>query len=139
MVKPPYGLLSALDLDRGQLLWQAPHGDTPDAVRLHPALKGIDIPKTGQAFTTGVGVLVTKTLLIAGDPTITAPPGRARGAMLRAYDKKTGSQVGEVWMPAPQSGSPMTYSVGGKQYIVVAVSGGPYSGEYLAFSLPAEQ
>jgi quinoprotein glucose dehydrogenase len=59
--------------------------------------------------------------------------------MLRAYDKKTGAQLGQVWMPAPQSGSPMTYSVDGKQYIVVAVSGGPYSGEYLAFSLPAEQ
>jgi quinoprotein glucose dehydrogenase len=57
---------------------------------------------------------------------------------LRAYDKKTGRQVGEVWMPAPQSGSPMTYSVDGKQYIVVAVSGGPYSGEYLAFSLPGD-
>jgi quinoprotein glucose dehydrogenase len=139
MLKPPYGLLAAIDLDRGQLMWQAPHGDTPDAVRLHPALKGLEIPKTGQAFTTGVGVLVTKTLVIVGDPTITAPPGRPRGAMLRAYDKKTGKQVGEVWMPAPQSGSPMTYSVDGKQYIVVAVSGGPYSGEYLAFSLPADQ
>jgi quinoprotein glucose dehydrogenase len=139
MLKPPYGLLAAIDLDRGQLMWQTPHGDTPDAVRLHPALKGLDVPKTGQAFTTGVGVLVTKTLVIAGDPTITAPPGRPRGAMLRAYDKKTGAQLGQVWMPAPQSGSPMTYSVDGKQYIVVAVSGGPYSGEYLAFSLPAEQ
>jgi quinoprotein glucose dehydrogenase len=56
--------------------------------------------------------------------------------MLRAYDKQTGAEVGAVWMPAPQSGSPMTYSVGGRQFIVVAVSGGAYSGEYLAFSLP---
>jgi quinoprotein glucose dehydrogenase len=56
--------------------------------------------------------------------------------MLRAYDKKTGQQVGAVLMPAPQSGSPMTYSVGGKQYIVVAVSGGNYSGDYIAYSLP---
>ena len=56
--------------------------------------------------------------------------------MLRAYDKATGAQVGAVLMPAPQSGSPMTYMVDGKQYIVVAVSGGSYSGEYLAFSLP---
>ena len=71
-----------------------------------------------------------------GDPSITAPPGRPRGAMLRAYDKKTGQQVGEVWMPAPQSGSPMTYSLEGKQYIVVAVSGGAYSGELLAYKLP---
>jgi quinoprotein glucose dehydrogenase len=71
-----------------------------------------------------------------GDPQVTAPPGRPRGAMLRAYDKKTGQQVGEIWMPAPQSGSPMTYRLDGRQYIVVAISGGPYSGEYLAFSLP---
>jgi quinoprotein glucose dehydrogenase len=59
-----------------------------------------------------------------------------RGAMLRAYDKKTGKEVGSVLMPAPQSGSPMTYSVDGKQYIIVAVSGGAYSGEYIACSLP---
>jgi quinoprotein glucose dehydrogenase len=55
--------------------------------------------------------------------------------MLRAYDKAMGKEVGAVWMPAPQSGSPMTYSVDGRQFIVVAVSGGAYSGEYLAFSL----
>ena len=58
--------------------------------------------------------------------------------MLRAYDKATGKEVAAVFMPAPQSGSPMTYMLNGRQYIVVAVSGGPYSGEYLAFSLPAE-
>jgi quinoprotein glucose dehydrogenase len=58
--------------------------------------------------------------------------------MLRAYDKASGKEVGAVYMPAPQSGSPMTYLFGGKQYVVVAVSGGPYSGEYLAFALPAE-
>ena len=82
--------------------------------------------------------MVTKTLVVMGDPQITAPPGRPRGAMLRAYDKKTGQEVGAVWMPAPQSGSPMTYMVDGKQYIVVAVSGGAYSGEYLAFSVPED-
>jgi quinoprotein glucose dehydrogenase len=138
MVKPPYGLLAAINLDRGEVMWQTPHGDTPDGIRLHPALKGINIPKTGQPGTQAVGLLVTKTLVIMGDPQITAPPGRQRGAMLRAYNKMTGEQVGEIWMPAPQSGSPMTYRVDGKQYIVVAVSGGPYSGEYLAFSLPSE-
>ena len=57
--------------------------------------------------------------------------------MLRAYDKTSGKEVGALWMPAPQSGSPMTYSVDGRQFIIVAISGGPYSGEYLAFSLPA--
>src|SRR5438034_8041738 len=104
--------------------WRVPHGDTPDAIRNHPALKGINIPKTGQPGTSGVGLMVTKTLVVMGDSQITAPQGRPRGAMLRAYDKKTGEQVGAVWMPAPQSGSPMTYMVDGKQYIVVAVSGG---------------
>jgi quinoprotein glucose dehydrogenase len=134
--KPPYGLLAAIDLDKGQLKWQAPHGDTPDAVRNHAALKGLDIPKTGQAQTSGVGLVVTKTLVVMGDPTATTTPEHPRGAMLRAYDKATGQQVGAVFMPAPQSGNPMTYAVDGKQYIVVAVSGGSYSGEYIAFSLP---
>ena len=134
--KPPYGLLAAINLDRGELLWQAPHGDTPDNIRNHALLKGVTVPKTGQPGTSGVGMVVTKTLVIMGDPQITAPPGRPRGAMLRAYDKKTGQQVGEVWMPAIQSGSPMTYMLDGRQYIIVAVSGGSYSGEYLAFSVP---
>jgi quinoprotein glucose dehydrogenase len=136
LVKPPYGILSAISLDRGEILWQVPHGDTPDAVRNHPALKGVNIPKTGQAGTSGVGLMVTKTLVVMGDAQITAPPGRTRGAMLRAYDKATGREVGAVWMPAPQSGSPMTYMWQGKQYIVVAVSGGNYSGEYIAYALP---
>jgi quinoprotein glucose dehydrogenase len=59
--------------------------------------------------------------------------------MLRAYDKKTGKEVGAIYMPAPESGSPMTYMLNGKQYIVVAVSGGNYSGEYIAFALPSEE
>src|SRR5881296_878344 len=135
IVKPPYGTLAAINLDRGEITWRVAHGDTPDVVRNHPALKGIDIPKTGQPGVSGVGLMVTKTVVVMGDSQITAPPGRPRGAMLRAYDKKTGEQVGAVWMPAPQSGSPMTYMVDGKQYILVAVSGGAYSGEYLAFKL----
>jgi quinoprotein glucose dehydrogenase len=137
LVKPPYGVLSAINLDRGDLVWQVPHGDTPDAVRNHPALKGLDIPKTGQQGS--VGLFVTKTLVVLGDPQVTTTPEHPRGAMLRAYEKATGKQIGAVWMPAPQSGSPMTYSVDGKQYIVIAISGGSYSGEYLAFSLPASE
>jgi quinoprotein glucose dehydrogenase len=139
IVKPPYGVLTAVNLDRGEILWQAPHGDTPDNIRNHPLLKGLNIPKTGQAGTSGVGLVVTKTLVVMGDPQVTNPGNRPRGAMLRAYDKKTGAQVGELWMPAPQSGSPMTYSVDGRQYIVVAVSGGNYTGEYLAFALPQSE
>jgi quinoprotein glucose dehydrogenase len=136
ITKPPYGLLAAIDLDKGQLKWQTPHGDTPDQVRNHAALKGLDIPKTGQAQTSGVGLVITKTLVIMGDPVATTTPEHPRGAMLRAYDKASGQQVGAVFTPAPQSGNPMTYMVDGKQYIVVAVSGGSYSGEYIAFGLP---
>ncbi len=136
IVKPPYGVLAAIDLDKGQVKWRTPHGDTPDQVRNHPALKGLDIPKTGQAQTSGVGLVITKTLVIMGDPVATTTPEHPRGAMLRAYDKASGQQVGAVFIPAPQSGTPMTYMVDGKQYIVVAVSGGSYSGEYIAFSLP---
>src|SRR5207302_10317416 len=101
-------------------------------------LKGMDSPRTGQVGTSGVGLLVTKTLVVIGDPQITTTAEHPRGAMLRAYDKTTGKQVGAVWMPAQQSGSPMTYMVDGRQYIVVAVSGGNYSGEYIGFALPSE-
>jgi quinoprotein glucose dehydrogenase len=134
--KPPYGVLSAINLDRGEIVWQVPHGDTPDNIRNHPALKGMNIPKTGQPGTSGVGLMVTKTLVVMGDSQVTTTPSHPRGAMLRAYDKGTGQEVGALWMPAPQSGSPMTYMLDGKQYIVVAVSGGNYTGEYLAFRLP---
>src|SRR5467141_2645140 len=135
--KPPYGTLSAVNLDRGEIMWTVPNGDTPDNVRNHPALKGLNIPKTGQAGTSGVGLMVTKTLVVMGDSQITTTPEHPRGAMLRAYDKATGKEVGAVYMPAPQSGSPMTYMWQGKQYIVVAVGGGNYSGEYIAFTLPS--
>src|SRR5205814_8355970 len=137
LLKPPYGVLNAINLDRGALTWQVPHGDTPDVVRDQPMLEGMNVPKTGQQGS--VGLFVTKTLVVLGDPQITTTDTHPRGAMLRAYDKTNGKEVGALWMPAPQSGSPMTYLANGKQYIVVAVSGGNYSGEYLAFSLPASE
>jgi quinoprotein glucose dehydrogenase len=136
LVKPPYAVISAINLDRGDIQWQVPYGETPDAVRNHPALKGLKIQNTGQPGS--VGLLVTRTLVILGDSQLTTTPSHPRGAMLRAYDKATGKEVGSVLMPAPQSGSPMTYSVDGRQYIVVAVSGGAYSGNYIAYSLPSE-
>jgi quinoprotein glucose dehydrogenase len=135
LIKPPYGQISAIDLDRGEIVWQTPHGETPDSVRNHPALKGRPIPRTGRSGS--VGTLVTKTLLIAGEGSFGPTPSGARGAMLRAYDKATGREVGAVYMPAPQTGSPMTYLLDGRQYLVVAISGGVYSGELLAFRPPA--
>ena len=136
IVKPPYGALAAIDLENGRVKWRTPHGDTPDNVRSHPLLKGLTISKTGQNGS--VGLVITKTLVVLGDPQITTTSEHPRGAMLRAYDKVTGKEVGAVFMPAPQSGSPMTYMLDGRQYIVVAVSGGPYSGEYIAYSLPRD-
>ena len=136
ILKPPYGTIAAVNLDRGEITWRVAHGDTPDNVRNHPLLKGLNIPKTGQAGTSGIGLMATKSLVVMGDAQLTTTPEHPRGAMLRAYDKTNGNQVGMVHMPAPQSGSPMTYLAGGRQYIVVAISGGNYSGEYLAFALP---
>ena len=136
LVKPPYGQISAIDLTKGEILWQVAHGDTPDNVRNHSALKGLTIPRTGRTGT--AGTLVTKTLVIAGEIGFGPTPSGQRGAMLRAYDKANGKEVGAVFMPAPQSGSPMTYSVNGQQFIVIAISGAGYSGELLAFKLPPQ-
>jgi quinoprotein glucose dehydrogenase len=133
IVKPPYGVMAAIDVNKGDLMWQVPHGDTPDNIKNHALLKGMNVPKTGQNGS--VGVLVTKTLVIAGDPQFTTQQ-RGRGAMLRAYDKKTGAEVGAVYVPAPIVGHPMTYSINGRQHIVVGVSGGNYTGEYISFRLP---
>ncbi len=132
--KPPYGKLNAVNLDRGEIVWQVPNGETPDVVRNHPLLRGMNIPRTGQGSTPGV--LVTGSLVIVGETQFTTTASHPRGAMLRAYDKTSGAEVGAVFMSAPQSGSPMTYSTGGRQYIVVAISGGNYSGEYVAYRLP---
>ena len=132
-MKPPYGQISAISLDKGEILWQIAHGATPENITNNPALKGVPIPRTGRPGT--VGTLVTKTLVVAGEAGFGPTPSGTRGAMLRAYDKATGQEVGAVYMPAPQSGSPMTYMLNGKQYIVVAISGAGYSGELLAFKV----
>ncbi len=133
LVKPPYGRITAIDMNKGEIVWQIAHGETPDNIRNHPALKGLTIPRTGRQGR--IGTLVTKTLVIAGEGGFFTTPSGARGAMLRAYDKATGNEVGSVYMPAPQTGSPMTYMLNGKQYIVVAISGASYSAELIAFRL----
>ena len=134
LIKPPYGRLSAINLDAGNIVWQVAHGETPETIRNHPLLKGLNIPRTGRPG--NVGTLVTKTLVIAGEPGFGPTPSGQRGSMLRAYDKRTGADAGAVYMPAPQTGSPMTYTLNGRQYLVVAISGGSYSGELVAFRLP---
>ena len=134
LVKPPWGRITAIDLKVGEILWQIPHGETPDNIRNHPLLSGVDLPRTGRVGR--VGTLVTKTLVIAGEAgTFTTSSGE-EGAMLRGYDKATGEEVGAVYMPAGASGSPMTYMHNGQQYIVLAISGGGFAGELIAFRLP---
>ena len=127
LVKPPYGSIVAIDMNKGEILWKIANAETPDNIRNHPALKGLNIPRTGRQANT-IGVLVTKTLLIAGEP--------GANANLRAYDKATGKELGAVPMPAGQTGTPMTYSLNGKQYIVVAIAGQGFPGELLALKLP---
>ena len=137
LVKPPWGRITAIDLNAGEILWQVAHGETADRVREHPALQHLDIPRTGRVGR--VGTLVTKTLVIAGDGGVFTSPEGVEGARLRAYDKATGQEVGSVFMPSSQTGSPMTYRVGGVQYIVVAIGGGTYAAELLAFRLPESE
>jgi len=134
LVKPPYGRITALDMNKGTMAWQIAHGETPDNIKNHAALKGVNIPRTGRQGR--IGVLVTKTLVIAGEGGFFTTPTGQRGAMLRAYDKATGAEVGAVYMPAPQTGSPMTYLYNGKQYVVLAIAGQGYSAELIAFRLP---
>jgi quinoprotein glucose dehydrogenase len=135
LVKPPYGRITAFDMNKGDLVWQVAHGDTPDNIKNHPALKGLNIPRTGRIGR--IGTLATKSLVIAGEAGFATQADGRRGAMLRAYDKMTGADVGAVYMPAPQTGSPMTYMLNGRQHIVLAISGNGFGSELIAYRLPA--
>ena len=128
LVKPPYGRITAIDLTVGEILWQIPHGGTPDYIRNHPDLQGVEVPATGSP-TQGSGLLVTSTLLFSGEG--------ARGQpVLRAYDKRTGEVVHEVQLPGgPTIGFPITYMTGGRQFIVVAALDEENVAELVAFTV----
>jgi len=123
LIKPPYDRITAYDMKTGDLVWQKTHSSTPDDIKDHPALQGLTLPRLGQPGRTFIGTLTTKTLLIAGEGGVHRNDAGERVALLRAYDKATGADIGTVEMPDKQTGSPMTYTINGKQYIVVAVSG----------------
>jgi quinoprotein glucose dehydrogenase len=128
LMKPPYGRITAYDMNKGEIAWQIPNGDTPPNVKSHPALKGLTIPKTGSP--SQAGLLVTKTLLIAGE----GPNGQA---VFHAYDKTTGAEIFQLPLPGPQVSLPMTYLHQGRQYIVMGVRGTANSGAQLvALALP---
>jgi quinoprotein glucose dehydrogenase len=125
LVKPPYGRITAIDMNSGEHRWMAVNGDTPDDIKNNPALAGVTIPPTGKA--SRATLLVTKTLLFAGE-------GYGGDPILRAYDKATGAVVAEIPLPGAASSKPMTYMLDGKQYVVLAV-GRDVPAELVAFSL----
>jgi quinoprotein glucose dehydrogenase len=135
LIKPPYDQITAYNMNTGDIVWQKTHSSTPDDIRNHPALKGLNLPRLGQPGRTFIGVLTTKNLLVAGEGGVHTNDAGRRVALLRAYDKATGADVGAVEMPNRQTGSPMSYQIDGKQFIVLAVSGND-GAELLAYALP---
>ena len=136
LIKPPYDRITAYDMKTGDIIWQKAHSSTPDDIKNHPALQGVTLPpRLGQPGRTFIGTLSTKTLVIAGEGGVHRNEAGERVALLRAYDKVTGADVGAVEMPDKQTGSPMTYMIHGKQYIVVAVSGVD-GAQLIAYALP---
>jgi quinoprotein glucose dehydrogenase len=134
LVKPPYGRITAYNMNTGDIVWQVANGDTYEWIKTHPALKGITIPKTGRADEGGI--VVTKTLAFAGQGCGLFRGGGGGGPMFYAYDKATGAVVHEIQLPANSCGNPMTYMVKGKQYIAVAVGAPNVPAEIVALSLP---
>jgi quinoprotein glucose dehydrogenase len=133
--KPPYSRLVAIDLNEGTIRWSVANGD---GLRNHPAFAGLDLPPLGAPGR--MAALVTKSFVFLGEGSDTGvglPPGGGYGGkMFRAFDKATGKIAWEMELPAGVSNAPMTYSAGGKQYLVVGVSGSEYPGELIALALP---
>jgi quinoprotein glucose dehydrogenase len=129
LIKPPYGRITAYDMNKGEIAWQVANGDTPPAIRNNPALQGLNIPRTGSP--SRAGILVTKTLLFAGE-------GWGGQPVFRAYDKATGQIIWETAIPAgTQTSLPMTYMHQGRQFIVFT-AGTPATtpAQLVAFAIP---
>ncbi len=126
--KPPYGRITAIDMNTGEHLWWIPNGDTPDEIAEHPLLEGVDIPNTG--YQGNATALVTSTLLMFAE-------GRGGRPAWYAADKRTGERVGSVEIPAPVNTAPMTFLHEGVQYVVVPIAGEGPDGERIPGSLAA--
>jgi glucose dehydrogenase len=127
IVKPPWGRITAIDMKTGQHAWMIANADTPRDIAEHPGLKGVGIGRTGIA--SRAGLLATKTLLFAGE-------GEAGSPVLRAHDKASGRIIAEIVLPGAQTGLPMTYVWGGRQYVVMTVSSRGEAAEIIALALP---
>jgi quinoprotein glucose dehydrogenase len=137
IVKPPYGRITAYDLNAGDRLWMIPNGLPPDDIKNNPALQGIDTSKFGNPER--ALLLVTKTLLFSADATGLTPVNGSSASTFRALDKKTGQTVFEMKLPTRATGVPMTYLAKGKQYIVMAVGGRGEPAELVALSEPSPE
>jgi glucose dehydrogenase len=125
--KPPYGRITAIDMNTGETLWWIPNGDTPEQIAKHPLLAGVDLPNTGQH--TQAHPLVTRSLLVYGE-------GRGGTPRLHAVDKFTGDRIATVDLPAASSMVPVAYMHEGRQYIVVPVADSNHPGSLVALRLP---
>jgi quinoprotein glucose dehydrogenase len=133
LIKPPYGRITAIDMNKGEILWQVANGD---GIRHHPLLKDLNLPPLGSPGRPAA--LVTKTLLFVPESSdaIMGGAGVSGPSKLRAYDKATGAVVWDADLPAGATGGPITYLSGGKQYVVVPVGGKKYGSGWVAFTLP---
>ena len=129
LLKPPYGAITAIDLKTGDQLWRIPNGDTPESVRNHRALQGVELPNTGK--NAHANILTTKTLLLYGE-------GRGQEPWLHAVDKMTGEEIARIELPATTNTAPMSYMHQGVQYIVLAVADPDVPAELVALRLPEE-
>ncbi len=126
IAKPPWGRITAIDLNTGAHRWSIANGDTPKNIKENPALEGIDLPRTGKH--TRSGIVVTETLLFAGE-------GFGGDPIFRAHNKLTGEIIAEISLPASQASPPSTYRINGKQYIVMTVADGKQPAELIALTL----
>jgi quinoprotein glucose dehydrogenase len=133
IVKPPYGRITAFDMNKGSIVWVAANGNGP---RNHPLLKDLNLPPLGNIGRPAA--LVTKTLLLVSDSSdaVMGQAGISGPAKLRAFDKSNGKVVAELDLPVGATGGPMSYMADGKQYIVVPVGGRSYGAGWIAFALP---
>lgn len=135
LVKPPWGRITAIDLNSGDHVWTVANGPTPDYITNHPALKGIDVSNGGRP--TRSLLMVTKTLLVAPEGNnLWVPVAGGGGNAFRLLDKKTGKVIHEMQLPAMATGIPMTYMANDRQFIVVAVGAAGYPAELIALALP---
>jgi len=133
LVKPPYGRITALDLNRGEKVWTVANGDGP---RNHPAIAHLKLGPLGNASRSAV--IATRTLLFAtvGDQINVGTPPDFGGKQFSAFDKRTGDLLWTTQLEAGATGVPMTYLHRGKQYVVFAIGSQEHAAEFVAFALP---